>query len=172
MKIHKCIRLFVSLILIGFFMLYMNNDIGTYKSNIEKDARASHQIPDDCKVAKQTTDTMSAMLFYNEDFSDNSFSIYVNRDGLSFGYFFRGGGSIGSINDGIAELHIDGYNERAFISMNRKQVNKVEVDNGQVVEIIEIDSTKPFVFILPTNAGVVRIYDINNNLVTSTEEWL
>ena len=62
---------------------------------------------------------------YPQDLSDHSFSVYVNRPGLSFGYFFRGGGNLSGGQRGIAEYTVEGYNERAFISMNQQQVTPV-----------------------------------------------
>lgn len=171
-KIYKYTGIIAVAIVILFLALYVNNDLGVSKSNIEKDARSSQKINDNWKVAKATTDSMSAMIFYDDNLSDHTFSIYVNRDGLSLGYFFRGGGSTVGTSEGIAEFKIEGYNERAYLSMNRQQISRVKIDNGQTVEFIEIDSTKPFVFILPANAGSVRIYDIDGNVIQSIQELL
>ena len=168
-KVFKYVGAFVAVVIISFLILYSNNDIGINKVNIEKHARISQKISDDWQVVKDTTELMSAMVFYNENLSNHTFSIYVNRPGLSFGYFFRGGGSMG---EGIKEFYINGYNERAFISMNRQQVCKVEIDNGNSIKIIEIESTKPFAFILPVNIGSVTIYDINGNVIESQKRGL
>ncbi|NOH15463.1 hypothetical protein HMJ28_03525 [Clostridium cochlearium] len=164
-KAHKHIGLFVAIIVIVFSISFFNNYIGTCKSNIEKDARISQKISDDWQVAKQTTETMSAMIFYDENLSDYTFSIYVKPKGLSLGYFFKYGGSTGSIMESIAEVHMNGYNERAYISMNKQQLSKVEIGNGKNTEIIKIDSRKPFALILSVNIGVATFYDINNNVV-------
>ena len=51
--------------------------------------------------------------------------------------------------------------------MNQQQVSKVEIDDGNEVQTIKIDSEKPFVFILPNNVGSLTIYDINGNIVES-----
>jgi len=171
-RIFKYACVFVGIVSIIILLLYFNNDIGITKLNIEKDARNSQKISDDWQVAKDTTETMSAMLFYNESHKKHTFSIYVNRHGLSFGYFFRGGGATEIIAEGIAEFYINGYNERAFISMNKQQVSKVEINNGNSVQRIEIESTKPFVFILPVNIGSVTIYDINGNIIESLQQKL
>ncbi|MGI6563652.1 MAG: hypothetical protein ACOX3Q_14030 [Clostridia bacterium] len=165
----KYIGAFIVVILIAVCFLYFNNNIGISKSNIEKDARYSHKIKDTWDVAKDTTESMSAMIFYSEDFADHTFSIYVNRPGLSFGYFFRGGGSVTETEKYIAEIYIEGFNERAFVSMNKQQVSKVEIDDGNEVQTIKIDSEKPFALILPANAGNVTIYDINGNIVESVQ---
>jgi len=164
-KAFKYIGVVAVVIAIIFLILYFNNDIGTCKSNIEKDARISQKIDDSWQVVKSTTDTMSAMLFYDENLSEYTFSIYVNREGLSFGYFFRGGGSTNAENKGIAEYKIEGYNEKPYLSMNKQQVAKIEIDNGDTVEIIDIDHTKPFAVVLPFGMGTIKIYDINGDIV-------
>jgi hypothetical protein len=161
----KYVGIFVAAVIISFLALYFNNDIGICKEKIEKDARIGQKIPEDWQVAKDTTEIMSAMIFYNETLSDYTVSVYVNRPGLSFGYFFRHGGSVVGVDEKIAEISIDGYNERTFISLNTQQVSKVDIDNGNLIKTIEIESTKPFVFILPVNLGTVTFYDINGNVV-------
>lgn len=171
-KLIKYLGSFMVAILVAVCFLYFNNDIGISRSNIEKDARYSHKIEATWNVAKDTTETMSAMIFYSDDLADHTYSIYVNRPGLSFGYFFRGGGSVIETERYIAEIHIEGYNERAFVSMNRQQVTKVEIDDGNEVQTIKIDSEKPFVFILPNNVGSLTIYDINGNIVESARHRL
>lgn len=154
-----------------FLILYYDNDIGITKSNIEKDARISQKIDDSWKVEKSTTDAMSAMLFYNENLSDYTFSIYVNRAGLSFGYFFRGGGSISAENEGIAEYKVEGYNENAYLSMNRQQVAKIKIDNGNTIKIIDIDYIKPFAIILPDGIGI-KFYNIDGDIVQTISHTL
>lgn len=117
------------------------------------------------QVAKDTSDTLSAMVFYPEDKLDHSFQIYVNRPGLSFGYFFRGGGDIVEVENYIAEFTVEGYNDRAFVSTNTQKVARMEIDNGNAIEKINIDSSKPFAFVLPKNIGNITFFDINNNVV-------
>ena len=100
--------------------------------------------------------------------SDHSFSVYVNRPGLSFGYFFRGGGTLSGIQRGIVEFTVEGYNERAFISMNQQQVQQLEIDDGNTIQVVDIDRNKPFAIVLPINAGNITFYDVNRNTV---EYW-
>ena len=88
-RVTKIIGIILGVVLLLFIFLWGNNDIGINKHFIEKEARKSSKIHDDWQVAIDTTDIMSAMVFYPEDKSDHSFQIYVNRSGLSFGYFFR-----------------------------------------------------------------------------------
>lgn len=164
-KTFRYMGTIVVVLAILFLILYTNGDIGTCKSNIENDARISQKINASWQVAKATTDTISAMLFYDENLSHYTFSIYVNRDGLSFGYFFRGGGSTNAENEGIAEYKLEGYHEKAYLSMNKQQVSKIEIDNGNTVEIIDLDYSKPFAIVLPAGKGAINFYNKDGDIV-------
>ena len=155
--------LLVCVLLLGF--LYMDDDIGTSAANLESDIRNLQKIPEDWIVEGDVSDTMAAYISYPQDRSDHTFSVYVNRPGLSFGYFFRGGGSLSGVERGIAEFTVDGYNERAFISMNQPKVARLEIDDGNTVQIIDLNSDQPFAIVLPANAGVIHFYDGNGNPV-------
>ncbi|BAE86123.1 hypothetical protein DSY4334 [Desulfitobacterium hafniense Y51] len=163
----------VAVMIAGLFLsLYFNNAIGTPKAKIEKDARISHKIDSSWQVAKSTTDAMSAMLFYDKDSSNYIFSIYENRKGLSFGYFFRSGGSTNTENEGITEYRAEGRQEKAYLSMNKQQVAKIEIDNGNTVEIIDIDHTKPFAIVLPVGSGAIKIYDKDGSVLPTIPQAL
>lgn len=60
---------------------------------------------------------------------------------------------------------VEGYKEQAFISMNRQQAARAEIDDGNEVQVLDIDSRKPFAIVLPVNAGSITFYDINGNTV-------
>ena len=148
---------------IGF--LYANNDIGVTSNSLEADIRSSQKIKDDWTVDGSVSDTMAAFVSYPQDKTDHTFSVYVNRSGLSFGYFFRGGGDIVQVEEYIAEFTVEGNNERAFISMNTQNVERLEIDDGNGARVIDIDSSKPFAIVLPVNAGNICFYDVNGNVV-------
>ena len=139
--------------------------IGTSAANLESDIRNLQKIPEDWIVEGDVSDTMAAYISYPQDRSDHTFSVYVNRPGLSFGYFFRGGGSLSGVERGIAEFTVDGYNERAFISMSQPKAARLEIDDGNTVQIIDLNSDQPFAIVLPANAGVIHFYDGNGNPV-------
>ena len=157
---------FVCILFVGY--LYANNDIGMTSTNLEADIRSSQKIKDDWTLDGSVSNTMAAYISYPQDKSDHTFSVYVNRPGLSFGYFFRGGGNLSEIQRGIVEFTVEGYNERAFISMNQQQVQQLKIDDGNAIQVIDIDSNKPFVIVLPINAGKITFYDVNRNTV---EYW-
>lgn len=156
----------VCAVFVGF--LYINNDIGIRESKIESDIRASQKIQNDWSVDGVISDTMAAFISYPQNKADHTYSVYVNRPGLSFGYFFRGGGDIIEVDEYISEFTIDGYNERAFISMNTQKVERLEIDDGNGVQVIDINSEKPFALVLPVNAGNITFYDVEGNTV----EWV
>ncbi len=165
-KILPKILLGIALACAVFFsFLYTNNDIGKTANSLEADIRLSQKISDDWNVDGSTSDTMAAFISYPQDKTDHTFSVYVNRPGLSFGYFFRGGGDIVEVDDYIAEFVVEGYNERAFVSMNTQNVIRLEVDDGNSVRVIDIDNGKPFAIVLPLNAGNICFYDANGNVV-------
>ena len=155
--------LLVVVLFIGF--LYINNDIGVTENKLEVDIRSSQKIMDDWVVDGSISDTIAAFISYPEDKMDHTFSVYVNRSGLSFGYFFRGGGDIVEVEKYIAEYTIEGYDERAFISMNEQKVVRLEIGNGNDGEVIEIDGNKPFAIVLPVNVGSITFYDENGQIV-------
>lgn len=164
-KKFKYAGISIIILFIVFSFLYFTNNIGASRSKIENDARVAHKIDNRWQVAKATTDTMSAMLFYDANLENHTFSIYVNRKGLSYGYFFRGGGSLIADDSDIVDYYIDGYQERAYISINKQQIIKMEIDDGNTIETIKIDNNKPFSIVLPDNQGMIKFYDINGDIV-------
>ena len=158
--------LLVCSLFVGF--LYISSDIGIASGNLETDIRSSQKIKEDWAVDGSVSDTMAAYISYPQDMSDHTFSVYVNRPGLSFGYFFRAGGKLSEIQEGIAEFTTEGANERALISMNQQQVQQLQIDDGHAKQAIDIDSDQPFAIVLPINAGSITFYDVNGNAV---EYW-
>ena len=146
-------------------LLYLDHDIGVRKSGLEEDIRSSQKINEDWTVAGEASGTLAAYISYPEDQSDHVFSLYVNRPGLSFGYFFRAGGSLGGVEEYIMECTVEGYHERAFVSMNKPKVERLEVDGGNAKQVIEIDSGRPFALVLPVNAGEVTFFGADGTAV-------
>lgn len=139
--------------------------LGVSKDNIESSAREFQGVSEDWKVTQETTNTISAMLFYSDDRANFSYSIYLNKPGFSFGYFFRTGGTISEIENGIVAISFEGYSDIVYLSMNKAEVNSILVDDGSEIKTIETDITVPFVVILPNNAGNVTFLDVDGNTV-------
>ena len=92
----------VCILFVGF--LYANNNIGMTSTNLETDIRSSQKIKDDWTLDGSVSNTMAAYISYSQDMSDHTFSVYVNRPGLSFGYFFRGGGTLSGFKEKLWSL--------------------------------------------------------------------
>ena len=142
-------------------VLYGRGNIGTSRNRLEADIRAAEKMPDDWTVTGEVSDTMAAFISYPQDKGDHSFSIYVKRHGLSFGYFFRAGGTVVGVDQYIRGYTLEGYEEKAIISMNTQKVARIEIDDGNGIHMVDVDSTKPFAIILPVNAGNLTFYDVN-----------
>ena len=111
-----------------FGFLYANNDIGKTANSLEADIRQSQKILDDWIVDGSISDTMAAFISYPQDKTDHTFSVYVNRPGLSFGYFFRGGGDIVEVDDYIAEFVVEGQdNGERLATININHLNAVAI---------------------------------------------
>ena len=113
---------------------------------------------------------MAAFISYPLDQSSHVFSVYLNRNGLSFGYFFRSGGSLGIVEDGIAEFRFLGNNGVAYISMNAQNIARIEIYNGLDFRMIDLDSDKPFAIVVSNQDGTVRFYDVDGNVVETVRE--
>ena len=154
------------LLLVVFLFLNGTIEIGVRASNIEKDACNSAKVEESWKVAKDTTDAMSALLFYDENVEDHRVSIYVKRPGLSFGYFFRSGGNVPDIEENVVEIQVEGCEESAFISMNKQKVSKVIIEEENSTATIDLDyKEKPFAFVVPNTNAKVTFYDINGKVI-------
>lgn len=155
-KILLCLVL-ICLTVTGVF--YLSDVIGISESDLEDDIRKSQKIEDNWTVCGDVSDEMAAFISYPEDRTGHTFSVYVNRPGFSFGYFFRAGGGIFEIEEYVLEFSLEGYSDRAFISMNKQKAERLEFDDGTTVKSINLDSGKPFAFVLPDNAGNVRFFN-------------
>ena len=164
MNLKKYIIWMLSVVTIIFLILISQGNIGVSQDNIENDARKSQKIQEEWITAKYFNDDFGALLFYSEDLSNFTFSIYQNRPGFSFGYFFRSGGGLPGVSDDILKVTSNGQGN-IFLSLNKMQVARIEIDNGSQIKEIEIENTKPFTVIIPENSGEIHFYDIYENLI-------
>ena len=148
----------------AFVLLMVTNSIGTSQNHIQEQARKKQNIPDDGYVVEQVTDTLSAMLFYNEDATEHTFSLYINKTGLPFGYFFCKGGIDASIQSSVREFNAKGAGEKVYISMNSRKANSVIISNTIEITKEEIDPDKPFVLVI-NELSLVEFFDADGNSV-------
>ena len=154
-------------ILVASTVAILTGVFGIPSNNVEQDARKSQKIESTWKVSKSINSQLCAMIFYDDALNDYTYSIYLNRAGLSFGYFFRSGGSNNAIMDGIHEFTYDA-NGSALISMNKDKVAKIKLYDGKNMTTVNIDPAKPFAAVIPMNCGSVTLYDVNGRVVPIT----
>ena len=170
------IPIFVLTLFLGF--RFANSDIGASiqfdpgipASRLEADIRKEQKIPDTWTVEGNVSDTMAAFISYPKDKATHVFSVYVNRPGLSAGYFFRGGGTTSVVGHDIAQFTVQGYDEAAFISMNTQQVFQIEIGDGDNIRAINVDPDKPFALVLPLNEGSICFYNLKGKQVESHKQ--
>ena len=159
------IRTMVILAIVCMIPIVFSNCFGVLPKNLKRDIGISQKINDGWMIEGNYSDDMAAFISYPEDQSSHVFSVYLNHAGLSFGYFFRSGGSLGIVEDSIAEFQFLGNNGVAYISMNAQNVERLEIDNGHDIKVIEIDSNKPFAIVVSNQDGAISFYDVDGNVV-------
>ena len=164
MRFKKYIIGILSIFFLVFIILKSQGNIGVSKNNVEKDARKGQKIPEEWITAKDIDNHFGGLLFYSEDLNNFTFSIYQNRPRVSVGYFFRLGGSLPGISDGILKVTTNGE-EDIFLSLNRVQISRIEINNGINTKEILIENNKPFTVIIPKNSGEIKFYDIDAHLI-------
>lgn len=149
-----------------YLLLFCSGILGVSASKLEQDARSSQHIDKSWSVEKAVSDNIGTMIFYDEVSGESVFSIYLNRNGFSFGYFFYAGGSVGAIVDGVAEFTYADYGS-VLLSMNSNKVEKIVFGNKDISPIL-VDPTKPITVILPDNCESFDLYDVNGKSIPIT----
>lgn len=168
MKTEK-ISIFMGILLIvllAFLIIWQAGIFGVSRGRLEQDARESQRIDSDWEMAQGVNEELCAMLFYDDDKDEYTYSVYLTGDGISYGYFFREGGSGYSyIEEGVQGII---YEDKgiALMSLNEARVSKIVVDNNVTEETIEVDPSEPFAVVLPLNCGEITMYDSLGNIVT------
>ena len=140
-------------------------DPGIPASRLEADIRKEQKIPDDWTVEGNASNTMAAYVSYSPDKSSHTASVYVDRPGISSGYFFRFSGPASTASRDITAFTVKDYNEAAFVSMNAKQIFQVEIGDGDNIRVIDIDPNKPFAIVLPLNEGSICFYNLDGECI-------
>lgn len=162
----------VLLIVILLFLIVLNAGIfGVSQDRAEQDARENQGIDSSWKLSQDASENMCALLFYDESTDDCVYSIYLKKDGFSFGYFFRDGGINPYIQDSV---HGIVYEDKgiALLSLNEDQVSRIVIDNTVEEKIIDVNPQEPFVVVLPVNCGEITMYDSQGNIVTLYDTYM
>ena len=134
-------------------------------NDIEEDVRSFQKISDDWNIEIAMNERIAAVIAYDNQESEHTFSIYENKGSTKTNYVFRYGGKSTSIERGIRVFKFEGTT--ALISMNILHIAAVECHDG---ERYEIDPNNPFVLVIPS--GGFDVYDENGKLIDITQvDW-
>ena len=152
------------IVFLAAMILWKAGIFGVPKSGLEKDVREAMKIDSTWESAQAVNGDLSAMIFYSPGQKDYTYAVYLNRDGFSFGYFFREGGMEPYIEEGVQEII---YEDKVtvFLSMNTEGISRIVADNGLTTQTIEVDADKPFAAVLPVDCGEITLYDASGNIV-------
>lgn len=167
MKAEK-IMLFVGgvlIVLLAVLIVWQADVLGVSAARLEEDAREHQEIENGWEVAQDINDDMCAMLFYGEKKDDCTYSIYLSRDGISYGYFFQQGGFDPYMAEGVKGVVFEDKGI-VLLSMNEDKVCRIVTDNDITKKEIQVDPTEPFVVLLPIDCGEIVMYDGQDNIVT------
>ena len=167
MKVEKIPALIglVLIILLPFLIIWQAGIFGVSKGRLEQDARDKQGVGKSWEMAQAVNEDMCAMLFYDEEKENYAYSIYLTREGLSYGYFYRQGGTDAYMEEGVKGVVFEDKGI-ALLSLNEDKVCKIVVDDSVKQETIQVDSEEPFAIVLPIECGAITMYDAQENVVT------
>lgn len=151
----------VVIVLLAAVIVWKADIIGVAESRLVEDARESQNIENDWEVAQAVNEDMCAMLFYDEETDECTYSVYLSREGMHSGYFFSQGGRDAYMAEDVKALIFEGRGI-AVMSMNSGGVSKIVTAN----QTIQIDPEKPFAVLFPIDCGDITLYDEGENIVT------
>lgn len=155
----------VLIILLAFLIIWQADIMGVSENRLEQDAREKQNIESTWEMAQAMNDDICAMLFYDENREEYSYSIYLSREGFSYGYFYRQGGTDAYMAEGVKGIVFEDKGI-ALLSLNEDKVCKIVVDNSAEKDVIQVDAQEPFAVVLPIDCGAITMYDAQDNVVT------
>lgn len=154
----------VLIVLLAFLIVWQADVLGVSAARLEQDARENQNIENGWKVVQAVNDEIGAMLFYDEEKEDCAYSIYLSREGMSFGYFYREGGFDPYMAEGVKGVVFEDKGI-ALLSLNEDKVCRIVTDNSSTRETIQVDPLEPFAILLPADCGEITMYDVQENVV-------
>lgn len=155
----------VLIILLAFLIVWQADILGVSASRLEQDARENQDIQSDWEMAQDVNEEMCAMIFYDEEKEECAYSIYLSREGLSFGYFFRQGGFDPYMSESVKGVVFEDKGI-ALLSLNQDGVCKIVAGGSDSEKVITVNPEEPFAVVLPVDCGAITMYDAQENIVT------
>ena len=164
MKVEKIFGVLgmVVIVCLAGAIIWKANIIGVAQERLEADARENQEIAEDWAVARAVNEEMCAMLFYDEETAECSYSVYLtHEDEMSTGYFYSQGGRDAYMAESAKALIFEDRGV-VILSMNAEGISEIVTAAGS----IQVDPAKPFVVLLPLESGEITLYDAQKNVVT------
>lgn len=155
----------ILIVLLAFLIVWQADVLGVSAARLEQDARESQHIENGWEVAQDINDDMCAMLFFDEEKDACAYTIYLSKEGLSYGYFFRQGGFDPYMAEGVKGVVFQNKGI-ALLSMNEDKVCKIVTFNSGKEKVIQVNPSEPFAIVLPIDCGEITMYDAQDNIVT------
>ena len=155
----------VLIILLAFLIVWQADILGVSAGRLEQDAREKQGIAGGWEMAQAINEDICAMLFYDDKRKEYAYSIYLSKDGFSYGYFFRQGGTDTYMEEGVKGVVFENKGI-ALLSMNEDRVCKIVVGDKADGKVIQVDAEAPFAVVLPIGGGTITLYDAQENIVT------
>lgn len=155
----------VVIVLLAFLIVWKADILGVSPGRLEQDARERQGVAGDWEMAKAIDKDICAMLFYDEDRKEYAYSIYLSKEGLSYGYFFRQGGTDAYMEEGVKGVVFENKGI-ALLSLNEEKVCKIVLGDKSEGKVILVDAGEPFAAVLPVGCGEITLYDAQDNIVT------
>lgn len=167
MKVEKIPALIglVLILLLAYLIIWQAGIFGVSKDRLEQDARKKQNVASNWEMTQALDDEMCAMLFYDENRDSYAYSIYLTKEGMSYGYFYRQGGTDAYMEEGVKGVVFEDKGI-ALLSLNEDKVCKIVVDNNVEERTIQVDAGEPFAVVLPIDCSSITMYDAQENVVT------
>ncbi len=153
------------IVLLAFLIIWQAGIFGVSKDKLEQDAREKQHIASNWEMTQAVDDDICAMLFYDENKDNYAYSIYLTRGGISWGYFYRQGGTDAYMEEGVKGVVFEDKGI-ALLSLNEDKVCKIVVSNNVEERTIQLDDEEPFAIVLPVDCSSIIMYDAQENVVT------
>ena len=155
----------VLIILLAFMIIWQADILGVSENRLEQDARENQEIAEDWEMVQAVNEDMCAMLFFDENREEYTYSIYLSREGLHYGYFFRQGGRDAYMEEGVKGVVFEDKGI-ALLSLNEDRVCRIVADDREQEQVIPVDAGEPFAVVLPIECSAITMYDEQGNIVS------
>lgn len=146
-------------VLIALSVLWKCGVFGVRGDRVTADAQKSMEIARSWSAVEAGNAKQVTGIFYDYDQAPlkGICYCYINRPGVSYGFFFRQSGNLDR-DMGIRKLDLGQYGA-AYVSLNSQQVAKVIRDDGTKPVTKSVSPYSPFVIVSEKHDCAFRFYD-------------